>query len=303
MHPILFSLGSFRLPTYGTLLVLAILAAVYTVVRLGRRDGLGADRLLDFTTWLLVVALVGAKVLMVLTDWSFYRANLGELFSLSTFMAGGVFYGGFLAALLFAVWYVRAHRLPFWKTADVYAPAIVLGQSIGRLGCFAGGCDYGRATTLWCGVVFSDPYAHDISGVPLGIRLHPTQLYESLANFTIFGLLLWRYRRKAHDGEIFLLYMGIYAVSRFFLEFLRGDEDRGFVFNHLLSTSQFIALLALAASVVLAIFLRRRSGQGLRTEADHTARRPGRAAGEADVTTPPELPPSPVASSPKRARR
>ena len=303
LHPILFSVGSFRLPTYGTLLVLAILAAVYTVVRLGRREGLSADRLLDFSTWLLVVALLGAKVLMVVTDWSFYRANLGELFSLATFMAGGVFYGGFLAALLFAVWYIRLHRLPFWKTVDVFAPAIVLGQSIGRLGCFAGGCEYGKPTTLWWGVVFTNPYAHDISGVPLGIRLHPTQLYESLANFALFGLLMWRYRKKAHDGEIFLLYVGLYAVARFFIEFLRGDEDRGFVFNHLLSTSQFIGLLALAASVVLAIFLRRRSGQELRIEADHTAGRSGRAAGEADVATTPALPSSPVAVSPKRARR
>jgi phosphatidylglycerol:prolipoprotein diacylglycerol transferase len=278
VHPILFSIGSFRLPTYGTLLVLAILAAVYTVVRLGRREGLSTDRLLDFTTWLLVVALVGAKVLMVLTDWSFYRANPGELFSLSTFLAGGVFYGGFLAALFFAVWYVRVHRLPFWKFADVYAPAIVLGQSIGRLGCFAGGCDYGRPTALRWGVVFTDPYAHELSGVPLGIPLHPAQLYESLANFAIFGLLLWRYRKKTHDGEIFVLYMGVYAAARFFLEFLRGDEDRGFVFNHLLSTSQFIAVLAFAASVVLAIFLRRRSRRGVRVEAFPATRRPAQLA-------------------------
>ena len=289
MHPILINLGSFHLPTYGTLLVLAILAAVYTVLRLGRREGFSADRLLDFTTWLLVVALVGAKVLMVLTDWSFYRANPGELFSLSTFLAGGVFYGGFLAALFFAVWYVRVHRLAFWKLADVYAPAIVLGQSIGRLGCFAGGCDYGRPTVSGWGVVFTDPYAHELSGVPLGIPLHPTQLYESLANFTIFCLLLWRNRKKTHDGEIFLLYVGVYAVARFFLEFLRGDEDRGFVFNHLLSTSQFIAVLALTASVVVAISLRRSSRRGLQLEAFRAARRPARRGEDAGAATTPGL--------------
>jgi phosphatidylglycerol:prolipoprotein diacylglycerol transferase len=303
LHPILFSLGSFRLPTYGTLLVLAILSAVLTVVRLGRREGMSVDRLLEFATWLLIVALLGAKALMVVTQWSLYRHNLGELFSLSTFQAAGVFYGGFLAALLFAVWYIRVHRLPFWKTADVFAPAIVLGQSIGRLGCFAGGCEYGTATKVWWGVVFTDPYAHEITGVPLGIRLHPTQLYESLANFTLFGLLMWRYRKKAHDGEIFLLYMGLYAVARYFIEFLRGDEDRGFVFNHLLSTSQFIALLALAASVVLALFLRHRSRQGLGSEADQVARRSGKATGRADAATMPALPPSRVAASPKGARR
>jgi phosphatidylglycerol:prolipoprotein diacylglycerol transferase len=172
-------------------------------------------------------------------------------------MAGGVFYGGFLAALFFAVWYVKIHRLPFWKLADIYGPAIALGQSIGRLGCFAAGCDYGKPTSASWGIVFTNPYSHEVTGVPLGIRLHPAQIYESLATFAIFGFLLGRYGKKKRDGEIFLLYMGLYAVARFFLEFLRGDADRGFVFNHLLSTSQFIAILSLVAVVVLAIYLRR----------------------------------------------
>jgi phosphatidylglycerol---prolipoprotein diacylglyceryl transferase len=263
LHPILFNLGSFRLPTYGTLLVLAILGAIYTIVRLGRRAGLDTSLLLDFSTWLLVVALLGAKVLMILTDWSYYRENPSEILSRSTFLAGGVFYGGFLAAVFFAVWYIRVHHLPFWKVVDVYAPAIALGQSIGRLGCFAGGCDYGKSTTLSWGVIFTSSYAHEISGVPLGIRLHPTQVYESLATLVIFGTLLWRFRGKHRDGEIFLLYMGLYAVARFLLEFLRGDEDRGFVFNHLLSTSQFIAILTLAAVALLSISLRTRRGMEL----------------------------------------
>jgi len=276
LHPFLFSIGSFRLPTYGTLLVLAILGAVYTVTRLGRREGLDAGRLLDFSTWILVVALVGAKVLMVVSDWSFYRENPGEIFSRYTLLAGGVFYGGFIAATFFAVWYLRVHHLSFWKVADVYAPAIALGQSVGRLGCFAGGCDYGKPTTSSWSVVFTNPFAHEISGVPLGVPLHPTQIYESLATLSIFGILLWRFRRKTRDGEIFLLYLGLYAVARFFLEFLRGDEDRGFVFNHLLSTSQFIALLALLAVMGLTLYpaLRgRRSSATSREEGAQEGRR------------------------------
>jgi len=253
LHPFLFSIGSFRLPTYGTLLVLAILAAVYTVTRLGRREGFDPGRLLDLSTWLLVVALAGAKVLMILTDWNFYRQNPGEIFSRYTLLAGGVFYGGFLAAVFFAVWYVRIHHLSFWKVADIYSPAIALGQSVGRLGCFAGGCDYGKPTSSSWSVVFTSPSAHEYTGVPLGIPLHPTQLYESLATLSIFGVLLWRFRHKRRDGEIFVLYVALYAVARFFLEFLRGDEDRGFVFNHLLSTSQFIAILALMAVACLAL--------------------------------------------------
>jgi phosphatidylglycerol:prolipoprotein diacylglycerol transferase len=256
LHPYLFSIGSFHFPTYGTLLVLAICAAVYTIMRLGRREGFDPGVLLDFTTWLLLVALVGAKILMIISDWSSYSGNLGSIFSLSTFMAGGVFYGGFIAAAFFAVWYVRVHKLPFWKIADVYAPAIALGQSVGRLGCFAGGCDYGRATTSSLGVIFTDPRAHELAGVPLGVRIFPTQIFESLATLVIFGILLWRYRRKTRDGQVFLLYMTLYAVARFFLEFLRGDPDRGFVFNHLLSTSQFIAILALLAVMGLTVYRR-----------------------------------------------
>ena len=256
MHPILFDFGFFQLPTYGVLLVTAFLTAIYTVVRRGKREGLDSGLLLDFSTWLIVVALVGAKVLMVLTDWGFYWEHPSELVSRSTLLAGGVFYGGFIAAVFFAVWYTRVHHLPMWKVFDVYAPSIALGLGIGRIGCFSAGDDYGKPTTSALGVVFTNPVAHEVSGTPLGIPLHPTQLYESLACFLIFAILIWRYRAKQYDGQIFVLYITLYAVARFGIEFLRGDEDRGFVFNHLLSTSQFIALLVLGAAAGLYWYLR-----------------------------------------------
>ena len=260
MHPILISIGSFHLPTYGFLLAWALLAAVYTVMRLGRREGLDEGRLLDFSVWLIIVGLLGAKALMIVSEWSYYRHNLGEILSWSTLQAGGVFYGGFVAATFFAWWYVKAHHLPLLKVFDVYAPAIALGQSVGRLGCFAAGCDYGKPTASFLHVVFTNPTAHEVTGVPLGVPIHPAQLYESLATLTIFGILLWQYRRKSRDGQIFLLYLALYAVARFFLEFLRGDEDRGFVFHHLFSTSQFIAFLALvAAGVIFCLFYGRRA--------------------------------------------
>ncbi len=256
MHPILINVGSFHLPTYGVLLVAAILGGIYTAMRLGRRVGLDSGLILDFCTWMVLIALLGAKVLMIVSEWGYYRDHPREIFSVGTFLAGGVFYGGFLAALIFAIWYVRAQKLSFWKVTDVLAPGVALGQSVGRLGCFSAGCDYGKPTTAAWGVVFTSNFAHEVTGVPLGQRLHPAQLYESLATLVIFGLLLWWFPRKKHDGDIFLGYVGLYAVARFFLEFLRGDEDRGFVFNHLLSTSQFIALLAVAGLTVVFIWRR-----------------------------------------------
>lgn len=276
MFPILFSAGSFRLPTYGVLLAVALVAALFTVVRLGRRERLDEGRLLDLSTWLIVVALLGAKVLMILTDWNYYSQHPGEIFSWATLEAGGVFYGGFVAAAFFGLWYTRVQHLPVLKCFDVYAPAIALGQSIGRLGCFAAGCDYGKPTAWALGVVFTNPYSHDLVGVPLGVPLHPTQIYESLAALTIFFMLIWRYGRKARDGQVFALYLAFYGVVRFSIEFLRGDEDRGFLFNHLLSTSQFIALLALATSAAMAFALRGRNRHPNQTAAEAPAGRRAR---------------------------
>ena len=252
MHPTLISIGPLNVPTYGFLLAMALLGAVYTVIRLGRRERLDEGRLLDFSVWLIIVGLLGAKVLMIVAEWSYYRQNPGEILSWSTLQAGGAFYGGFVAATLFALWYLKVYHLPLLKVLDVYAPAIALGHSVGRLGCFAAGCDYGKPTRFFLHVVFTNPVAHEVTDVPLGVPLHPSQVYESLATLTIFAILLWQYRRKTRDGQIFLLYLALYGVARFFLEFLRGDEKRGFVFNHLFSTSQFIALLAIARCHLLA---------------------------------------------------
>lgn len=273
LHPFLINIGSFHLPTYGVLLVTAILGGIYTAIRLGRRAGFYPSQILDFCTWVVVVALVGAKVLMILTDIRYFAANPREIFSYSMLMAGGVFYGGFLAALFFTIWYVRVQKISFWRLTDVLAPAVALGQSVGRLGCFSAGCDFGTRTSLPWGVVFTSNFANEVAGVPLGIRLHPTQLYESFATLLIFAFLLWRFPRRKRDGEIFLSYLSLYAVARFFLEFLRGDEDRGFVFHHLLSTSQFIAVLVLASVAV--VFLWRRSHDaGLVTPAQNIEGRP-----------------------------
>ncbi len=263
MHPILIKLGFFNLPTYGVLLATGLLSAIYTATRLGRREGLGGAQLVDFSVWLIVVGLVGAKILMFITDPA-YLSHPSQIFTWETLQAAGVFYGGFAAACFFAAWYVRVHKLPFWKIFDLYAPAIALGQSFGRVGCFSAGCDYGRTTHSFLGVIFQDPYSHELTNVPLGTPLYPTQLLESAATFVIFAILLWWYPRKKRDGDIFLIYITLYAVARFGLEFLRGDEDRGFVFHHLLSTSQFIAILAIvAAASILAFAHRPPAGQPL----------------------------------------
>lgn len=191
MHPFLITIGWFRLPTYGTLLTLGIIGGIFVAIRLGRRVGVASGQILDFISWVILISLVGAKVLMILTLWGYYRNHLDQIFSVATLKLGGAFYGGFLAALIFTVWYARVEKISFWKFADVMSPSVALGTTVARLGCFNAGCDYGKPTTAPWGVIFTNTFAHEASGVPLGVRLHPTQLYESATTLAIFGVLLW----------------------------------------------------------------------------------------------------------------
>jgi phosphatidylglycerol:prolipoprotein diacylglycerol transferase len=167
-----------------------------------------------------------------------------------------VFYGGLLGAIPVAWWYIKKHSLPLFRTLDVLAPAVALGQAIGRLGCFAAGCCYGAPSTAAWSVIFHSEDAHALVGVPLGIPLHPSQLYESLGTFLLLLWLLRILKNRRFEGQVFSSYLIAYAILRFSLEFLRGDVARGTVFGGTLSTSQFIAIvvvfLTLAALPIIA---------------------------------------------------
>src|SRR5438128_8645082 len=176
---------------------------------------------------------------------------------MSLLTSAGDFYGGFIGGLVAAaIFFGRHPPVPFWRAADVCAPAIALGQAIGRIGCFMAGDDYGRPAHVPWAVTFTDPRAAQIGGAPLGVPLHPVQLYEAAVCAALFVVLLQLTRRKQFDGEVILSYTLLYAVARFVLEFFRGDADRGFIFGGLLSTSQFIAVLL--APVAIALWMARR---------------------------------------------
>ena len=150
-----------------------------------------------------------------------------------------------------------APRAAGWSTADALAPGVVLGQAIGRLGCFAAGCCWGKPTSLPWAVTFTDVYASRAVGTPMDTPLHPSQLYESGAAFLIFAFLLWLLPRKRFDGQVTLAYVALYSAVRFGLEFLRGDPERGSWFGGTLSTSQVIAIVLLLGTAVLLPRLRR----------------------------------------------
>ncbi len=254
MYPRLLTTPFFTLHTFGALLASAFLVAIWWLVHAARRDGIDSDHVVSLGLWCIGGAMIGAKLLMVARTLPEYVATPSELWSRSFLEGAGDFYGGFLGALVAAAVYFWRHPdLPVWRTADLCAPAIALGQSIGRIGCFMAGDDYGRPTTLPWAVRFTDIDAARIGGAPLGVPLHPVQLYESAICLLLFFFLVWLARRKRFDGENILAYALLYALARFIIEYYRGDADRGFVFGGFFSTSQFIAMPIFIISSVLLV--------------------------------------------------
>lgn len=255
MHPLLFEIGRFPVYTYGLLLAAAYLTGLWLAVRRARARGLNGDRVMDLGILIIASALVGAKLLLLVVDFGHYSRNPAELFSL--FRSGGVFYGGLIVAVVAAMWYMRRTRLPLWPTTDAFAPGIALGHVVGRFGCLMAGCCYGRPSSVPWAITFTNPLAAENVGTPLGVPLHPTQLYEAGAELVILVLLLATERRgRQFPGRTFWLYMLLYAVTRFVIEFYRGDP-RGAV--GVLSTSQLISVILVPISVVMLIRLARRA--------------------------------------------
>jgi len=253
MYPRLFELGPITVYTYGVLLAAAYLFGLQLAMRRARARGLDHNRVLDLGIFIIISALIGAKLLLLVTDWRAFRADPKELLTLAR--SGGVFYGGLILAVSVALWYIRRNGLPLWTTCDVFAPGIALGHVVGRFGCLFAGCCFGKPTTLPWGITFTDPFAAQNVGTPLGVPLHPTQIYEAGAEFIILMVLLATERKgKPFAGRTFWLYMLLYAISRFIIEFFRGD-DRGNVGP--LSTSQFISVLLAPLAVGMLVYLSR----------------------------------------------
>jgi phosphatidylglycerol:prolipoprotein diacylglycerol transferase len=240
--PILLHFGRFSLPTYGFLAAVGLLAGLAISVRHAARRGMDPDKTWNLGILAILAGIVGAKLLLVVNDRAFYWAHPREILTLATLQAGGVWSGGLVAAVLVSWWYIRRNHIPLLKTCDVFAPGIALGHAIGRLGCFAAGCCWGKPTTLPWGVTFTNPLAGQLVGTPLGVRLHPTQLYEMALELGNFFLLSWALRRKQFDGQVIGAYMFVYGFVRYFLEFLRDDPERGSVLHGLMSGTQLLAI-------------------------------------------------------------
>jgi phosphatidylglycerol:prolipoprotein diacylglycerol transferase len=243
--PKLISIGGFYLPTYGVLVALGFLAGLTVTVRLARRNGLNGELITNLAVYCALAGLLGAKLLMIAFEWSDIK-----IFSLSTLQAAGVFQGGLILAFVTAFLYIRHTKLPWLQTLDAFAPGIALGHAIGRIGCFAAGCCWGKECHLPWAVTFHNPDANELTGVPLELPLHPAQLYEMGTELALFGFLYWRFGRAHSPGRIMGLYLVLSSVARFVIEFTRNHEQ---ALQMGLSLTQWISIATALAG--LALFL------------------------------------------------
>ncbi len=249
MHPLLLKIGSIPIHTYGALIAVGFLVAIFVVQHLASRSRMDVERVLDFSFWCFLVGFVGARLLFIITRLDYFLAE--PVAMLRVWEGGLVFFGGPLAVVPFAVWYLRRHRISFWKTADVLLPGLTIAHMFGRFGCLAAGCCYGRPT----GNDFGIQLYSDLVDPPLrGVNLHPTQIYEAVALMALFIGLLVVFKRKRFDGEVALTYFMAYPIIRSVVEVFRGDSIRGFVIQDLISTSQFISLLVFLGALYALYF-------------------------------------------------
>jgi phosphatidylglycerol:prolipoprotein diacylglycerol transferase len=260
MFPTLLRVGHFRLSTYGLMMMTAFLCGIWLAVRRGRGRGIGKDFVQDLSTVILLASLAGARGLYILTHLEEFRGNW--LAVVNPFqpdggfgIAGLVLLGGVLAAIPATVWYTRRQGQSVLETIDLLSPSLALGMALGRVGCLLNGCCYGKACDLpWAISYPATSHLHELGPV------HPTQVYLILGDLLLMAALLWAARRRRFPGQVFALFLVLYAPLRFTVEFLR-DYEPSMILGRLggwdVTTSQVISLAMLATGLVLhALWLR-----------------------------------------------
>jgi phosphatidylglycerol:prolipoprotein diacylglycerol transferase len=268
VHPVIFTipiLGGIKLHTYGLMVALGFLVGIAWVAYEAKRVGEPPEKLMDLCFYVVVAAILGSRLYYMLeSEPDFWRRPL-DFFKI--WQGGLVFQGGLIGAVLVAIWYLRRHRLSFWKVADIFIPGVAIGHAFGRIGCFSAGCCYGRPAPVGfpLSVIFpSNPECLAPSGVPL----YPTQLMESFAELCIFLILVWFRKKKKFDGQVMLLYLILYSIVRICLEFLRGDQTRSFEIGqalrigHVFSNAQILSFSFIAFAVIIWMVRSRRSALG-----------------------------------------
>jgi phosphatidylglycerol:prolipoprotein diacylglycerol transferase len=231
MWPTLFRIGSFEVTTFGLMMFVAFVVGGWVLTRQFRRYGFDDDAASSFVLASAVGGILGAKI--------YYAILYRDMEALIT-RGGLVWYGGFIGGLLACSWVVLRRKLPYFVVTDAAAPAGALGYGLGRVGCFLVGDDYGRPTDSWVGIAFPKglpPTTADSLrdfGVPIDptipgdtlLKVHPTQIYEALAAFAMFGFLMWLGKREHRAGSVFGWFLILLGLERFLVEIVRAKDDR-----------------------------------------------------------------------------
>ena len=253
MHPFIQIGESLAIPTYGLLYMTAFLASIALMGRLGSSIGIPFWKMVDFAFQYCIAGEVSARLVFVIVEWD---AFVSGSISMHRFLVSGrVVLGGVVGGLLYGVWLFRKHRLPVLAVLDAGFAPVPIGMGIGRLGCLMSGCCYGKATDLWWGITFTNPDAQRISGTPLDVPLHPTQLLQCMDGLLVGGFLIWMFYRRRFDGQVAAMFLALSGLLRFGWETLRGDR-RGAAAG--LATSQWIGIGMIATGIALYFWARRR---------------------------------------------
>lgn len=215
--PVLFSLGSINVYSYGLMYALAIIIGSFIILKVGENRGLNKDKLYNLIVVVLVSQFIGARLFYIFAHYDYYLTNPLDI--LKIWQGGLIFYGGFLFGLLAAYVYVKKNQLNLLKHLDAIAVGLPLGFAIGRIGCFLRGCCYGLPTKLPWGILSE------------GQVIHPTQLYYVLAGLIIFTILFILRKTKYFDGFLFWIFILMYTSLSFVIEFFRYYEVRVWIFS------------------------------------------------------------------------
>lgn len=269
MHPYLFSIGPVHIYSYGFMMAAGFAFGLLHWIVLGRKHGYTREICTELMIWVMVSGIVGARIAYVLEHLSVFWAQPAQMFRLD--QGGLVFYGGLSGAALAVFLFARKHKLAMVPLVDFTLTAVPLSHAFGRVGCFLNSCCFGSVCrSASCGVVFprwSQPWHHHVQSGWLdaqaagSLPVHPVQLYEAGFNLLVYVALLWMYRRQPRAGFTTALYMVLYALGRFSLEFWRGDHAARAGLGGI-SAGQIVSIPLALTGVVLLIVLLRSSGRG-----------------------------------------
>lgn len=241
MYPILLEIGPVRIASYGTMIAIGFVLAILMAEKRAEKKGLDKERIFWLGMICIISGFIGAKLMFYIVEIEYYLEDLSRLLDLN---AGFVVYGGIIVGILAGWVYCRVYKLEFGRYFDIVMPSVALAQAFGRIGCFLAGCCHGKVTESAIGIKFTESLF-----APNGVKLIPTQLFSSAALFVLV-LILVKFAKNPHRRPYKTagLYMILYSVGRFIIEFFRGD-DRGTI--GALSTSQFISLGIVVLGIIV----------------------------------------------------